>query len=272
VERIAHAVGETQLSDALRRVLAGISAYDPTAPDASAAASRGFAAVDSRGLLDQLAAVSSADLAGPFGEVILGPAAVGELTQRAAARVEYRKLADAAGDWGVPDPIRAAMAAWRFDLASPGIAAARRWLAERDALVSKIATAGLTTPSELRTRFVADGGGLDAQAELDAERAVVDSFIAQRKRAVAQPGLLDEVGMFAADDPARLLAEARSSFGQGDLQAAAETLDRLALQLDRAPANGAVRIASGIVLVVVIGLIVGRTARRRGGSHYTAAP
>jgi hypothetical protein len=272
IERIARAVGETHLSEALQRVVAGTSAYDAAAPDASAAAARGFAPLDSRGLLDQLAAVSPADLAGPFGEVILGPASAGELEQRAAARVDYRKLADAAGDWGVPDPIRAAMAAWRFDLARPGIAAATRWLAGRDALVSKVAGAGLTTPSELRARFVADGGGPDARAELHAERAVVDSYIAQRKRATAQSGPLDQVGMFGADDPARLLAEAKSSFGQGDLRAAAKALDLLALQLDRVPTNGAVRIASGAVLLGVIGLIVGRKARRRGGSHYTAAP
>jgi hypothetical protein len=272
VERITRAVGEAHLSEALRRVVAGMSAYDPAPPDPPAAAAHGFTPVDSRRMLDQLAAVSSADLVGQFGEAVLDPVAAGELASRTAARADYRKLSEAAGDWGIPDPIRAAMAAWRFDVARPAIAAAEAWLAARDTLLSRIARAGLTTPSELRARFAADGGGADARTELDAERAVVDSYIAQQKRAVAQGGPLDKVGMFAADDPSQLLAAAKSSFGRGDLRAAAEVLDRLALQLDRAPTNGVVRIASGVVLLLVIGLIVGRTVRRRGGSHYTAAP
>ena len=101
---------------------------------------------------------------------------------------------------------------------------------------------------------------------------MVDPYIELQKRARVQHGPLDAIGMFAADDPRQLLAEARTSFGQGDLRTAAETLDRLELQLNRAPTNGVVRIASAAVLLAVIGLLVGRTARRRGGSHYTAAP
>jgi len=272
VDRIAKAVGEAQLTEALRRVVAGLSAYDPASPEASTSNPPAYAPVDSRRLLDQLAAVSGADLAEPFGEAVLGASAGPELTQRATARAVARLLAASAGDWGVPDPIRAAMTAWRFDEARPAIAAAAAWLAQRDTLIAKIARAGLTAPSELRARFAADGGGPDAKAELDAEQAVVDPYVELQKRATGQRGPLDAIGMFAADDPLQLLAAARNSFGQGDLRAAAETLDRVALQLNRAPTNGVVRIASAAVLLTVIGLIVGRTARRRGGSHYTAAP
>jgi len=271
VDTTASAVGEAKLSEALRRIVAGLSAYDPASPDATNANAPAFAPVDSRRLLDQLAALSGVDLADRFGEAVLGPAAGPELTLRAAARAAYRRLAASAGDWGVPDLIRAAMTAWRFDEAGPAIAAAAAWLVERDALIAKISGAGLTTPSELRARFAADGGGADARAELDAERAVVDPYIELERRAIAPHGPLDAIGLFAADDPLQLLAEAKSSFGQGDLRTAAETLDRVTLQLNRAPTNGVVRIASAAVLLTVIGLIVGRTARRRGGSHYTAA-
>lgn len=271
VDRIALAVGEAQLSDALRRVVAGLSAYDPASPDAGSRNLPTYAPVDSRRLLDQLAAVSRADLAELFGEAVLGASAGPELTLRAAARVAYRKLAASAGDWGVPDPIQVAMAAWRFDEARPAIAAAAAWLVERNSLIAKIGGAGLAMPSELRARFATDGGGPDARAELDAERAVVDPYVELQKRATGQRGPLDAIGMFGADDPLQLLAAARNSFGQGDLRAAAETLDRVAMQLNRAPTNGVVRIASAAVLLTVIGLIVSRTARRRSVSHYTAA-
>ncbi|MEX0625759.1 MAG: hypothetical protein WD402_04365, partial [Chloroflexota bacterium] len=83
---------------------------------------------------------------------------------------------------------------------------------------------------------------------------------------------LEAIGLFLADDPARLLAEAAGSFGTGDLLAAAAALDRLELQMNRAPSDGAVRLAAAGVLLALLGLGVSVTLRRRSGSHYTAAP
>ncbi len=272
VDRIATAVGEAQLGKALRRVIAGASAYDPIDPDLAATSGLRFAPVDTRRFLDQLTAVSGVDLAGIFGEVAFGSAADVELAKRAAARADLGRLTARAGDWGAPDPIRAAMAGWRFDDARQGIVEAAGWLAKRDALLARIARAGLTTPDRLRGRFTVGGGGQDARAELDAERVVVDAYVGLQERAMAPRGPLETIGLFAAGDPRQLLREAAMSFSQGDLQTAVQALDRLAVQLNQAPTNGAVRIASAAVLLAVIALFVGRTAGRPRGTHYTAAP
>ncbi len=272
IDRIATAVGEAALAKALRRVIAGLSAYDPIGPDLGVPTGLRFAPVDTRRLLDQLAAASGVDFVGMFGEVAFGPAGEVELAKRATARADLGRLIALSGDWGAPDPIRAAMAGWRFDEARQGIVKAAEWLMNRAALVAKAARAGLTTPNRLRDRYTVGGGGQDARAELDAERVVVDAYLRLQQRAMAPRAPLEAIGLFAAADPRQLLGEAATSFSQGDLQAAVQALDRMAVQLDRAPTNGAVRIASAVVLVAVIGLFVIRTAGRPRGTHYTAAP
>lgn len=272
VDRIARDIGEARLTDALRRVVAGLSAYEPALPDPLPASERQFAPVDTRRLIDQLAAASGIDLADRFAPEVLGPEAAPELADRATARSEYQRLAAAGGDWGVPDPIQADMGAWRFAEARVAIAEAVAWLVERDALIAKIAKAGLTTPNELRSRFAVDGGGAKARSELAAERAVVDPYLELRRRADTPRGPLEAIGLLAAVDPRQLLAEAATRFGDGDLRTAVAVLDRAELQLDHAAANGLVRLASAIVLLAVIALLVSRTTRHRGGSHYTAGP
>lgn len=271
VNVIAGALGETHLATVLQRIVAGVSAYDPLEPVAVDAGGRPFAPVDTRRLLDQMTAVGSVDLGDLFVNVALGQDAALEMAERGIARDEYQALVGAAGDWGAPDPIRAAMAAWRFDEARSAIAEASAWLAKRDALIARVAAAGLVTPDRLRDRFVVAGGGPDARAELEAERAVVDAYLDVRELAAGASGPLDRIGLFAGDDPRRLLADAGASFAAGDLRAAAATLDQLELQLNRAAADGAVRLASGAVLAALIGLGVGVSIRRRRGSHYTAA-
>ena len=126
-------------------------------------------------------------------------------------------------------------------------------------------------PDRLRDRYLAAGGGAEASAELEAEEALVDAYAAMQKRTQAGRAPLEAVGLLLADDPKRLLAEAADQFAQGDLRASAGALDRLALQLDRAPSDGAVRLAAAVVLLALLGLGVGVTLRRRSGSHYTAA-
>ena len=201
---------------------------------------------------------------------MLGSGAGPELRQRHLARDGYEDLLRLAGDWGAPDPIRNAMATWRFDDARAAMEVASAWLVERDALIAKVARAGLTTPDQLRQRFAAVGGGADAQAELAAE-------VRGGGRLPRGPGARRGHAGSARDDralrrrrSAELLAQAGTDFAQGDLQAAAETLDAAEVQLNRAPTNGVVRIASAVVLLAVLVLLWSLTARRRGGSHYTA--
>jgi hypothetical protein len=270
VDRIASAVGEDRLVLALRRVAAGLSAYDPTEPDGEGADGRPFPAADTPRLLDQLAAVSSVDVADLFREGAFGPDAAVELGQRDAARAAYGHLLAAAGDWGAPDPVRAAMSEWRFDDAQTAITEASAWLTERDALIAKADAAGLVAPDRLRDRYLVTGGGREASAELEAENALVNAYAAIQERAFGIRAPLEAIGLLLADDPRQLLAESADSFGEGNLRAAAAAIDRLELQLNRAPSDGAVRLAAGIVLLALVGLGITVALRRRSGSHYTA--
>jgi hypothetical protein len=270
VDRIATTVGEAQLRGALTRVVAGLSAYDPVDAEPVSVDGRPYPAVDTRRLLDQLAAVSELDLSDLFAETALGPGAAGELAEREAARAVYADLLREAGDWGAPDPLRRAMSEWGFDEARAGIKSASAWLVEREALISACEAAGLVPPRRLRERYAAGGGDADATAELHAEQALVDAFAALQTRAAAPRGALDAVGLIGSDEPKAMLAEAAGAFGDGDLGDAAETLDRLELTLNRAPADGAVRLAGVTVVVVLVGLGTGVALRRRSGSHYTA--
>jgi len=271
VDRISAAVGEPALASALRRIAAGLSAYDPAQPDAEATDGRPYPPADTRHLLDQLSAVSTVDVTDLFREAAFGPDAAAELSQREAARAAYGSLLAAAGDWGAPSPVRAAMGEWRFEEAEAAITLASTWLTERDALIARAEAAGLVAPDRLRDRYVVSGGGPEAAAELDAETALVGAYSAVRTRTLAPRAPLDAIGLLLADDPRRLLAEAAESFGQGDLRGAAGTLDRLALQLDQASSDGAVRLAAGVVLLALVALATAVALRRRSGSHYTAA-
>jgi hypothetical protein len=271
VDRIATIVGEAHLAEALARIAAGLSAYDPIDPDAISSDGRLHPAVDTRRLLDQLAAVSNADVAELFREWAFGPEGAAELEQRKAARDAYRGLLTDAGHWGAPDAVRSAMSDWDFEAAQAGITDASAWLEDRDALIAECAAAGLVPPDRLRARYLADGGGAEASAELEAEQALVGAYVQVQTRAQAPRGALEAVGLFLADDPGTLLTEASASFGQGDLRAAADALDRLELALNRATSDGVVRLAGVAVLLALLGLGAGVTLRRRAGSHYTAA-
>ena len=271
VDQIATSVGEAHLREALVRVVAGVSAYDPFEPDGVATDGRPYPPVDTRRLLDQLAAVSDADVSDLFGETAFGAAVATELTQRGAAREAYARIVLDAGDWGAPDPVRAAMSEWSFDVALARIGEAAAWLDERDALVAACAAVGLVPPDRLREHYLAGGGGPDASAELEAERALVDAFAGMRARVTAPRDPLEAIGLFLAADPVALLAEAGDSFERGNLRAAADSLDRIELELNRAPSDGAVRLAGIAVVLALLGLGAGVTLRRRSASHYTAA-
>ena len=271
VDQIATSVGAAHLREALVRVVAGVSAYDPIEPDGVATDGRPYPPVDTRRLLDQLAAVSDADVSDLFGETAFGAAAAAELTRRGAAREAYARIVGDAGDWGAPDPVRAAMSEWSFDVALARIGEAAAWLDERDALVAACAVVGLVPPDRLRERYVAGGGGPEAVAELEAERALVDAFAGMRARVTAPRDPLEAVGLFLAADPVALLAEAGDSFERGDLRAAADCSTESSSSSTVRPRTAQSASPGWRSCLPLLGLGVGVTFRRRSASHYTAA-
>lgn len=269
---LAASVGPDALRAALQRIVAGRSAYDRLTEVEPEPGAVPVLPVDARRLLDHLEAVADVDLAPAFAERVFSPAAAAELADRAAARTAYDELLVAAEDWGAPLTVTGPMADWDFEAAEMAIDEATAWLAERDALVSAIGAAGLTTPSRLRDRYAEFGGGPEADTELSAERAVVDAYQAALDASVEERGIIKRIGLLGDPDPSAVLVRAHGAFGQGDLDAAlAETQHAQAL-LDGAQTAGVVRLASvALVLAVGLGVALWLVRRRRAESDAATA-
>jgi hypothetical protein len=266
IDQAARLAGEGNLRRALARGVEGRSAYDPATPTGSASGPPSTP-IDSRRLLDQLSEQSGIDLGDLFAARVFAPGAAQELDQRAVARLAYRALLDQAGDWGAPEAIRVAMSSWTFDDALRQLGDARRWMTERDQLLHSLDQVGLTPPDRLRDRYLADGGGPGALAELDAERAVVEAFATAEQRAGGSRGLVERIGLFATDDGPRMLADARTAFVAGDLRTASELVAAVEHRLDGAFGDGLLRVGVALLLLAVLAVV----GRRRRRTHYTAA-
>jgi hypothetical protein len=270
VDQIASSLGEENLRKVLADIEAGLSAYDPAGAQPADAGS--FPPVDSRRFLDQLAKVSSVDPADGFGSTVFPAEAASELRARATQRQALAALGAAAGDWGVPIPVRQAMAEWRFDDAQAAIEEAMAWLAQRNELQAAIGRAGLAAPDRLALQWQSDGGGPAARGELDAERAVVSAYQVAVDRSTSGRGILQQIGLLGGDDPAALLQRAASSFAAGDLSEATASISRAMARLDSATVDGIVRAASAVLVGVVMVVLTIRPRRSARPTDYTAAP
>ncbi len=271
-ERLAKAVGPDQLRLAWRRIAGGVGAYEPIADEPPQPTGQPVTPVDSRRLLDQLEAVSGADLANEFGTTVFDDAAASELLLRAAAREANAGLLAAAGDWGSPVPVIADLSAWRFDVAQVEIAQALTWLAERDELLAAIERAGLASPDRLRDRYRTSGGGADAQDELRAESAVVAGYGEVRATLSRSPSVIERVGLLGGTEPSEHLAMAATLFAEGDLRGAAEEVEAVRTRLDGAATDGLVRLVSALAVLAVLLALAIAVARRRRAKGYTARP
>jgi hypothetical protein len=273
-ERLEEAVGADAMRLAWRRFAAGLDGYAPADVPLSPISGLPGVAADSRHLLDQLAAVSDADVAEPFRDRVLDRASAELLPARSRARAAAEELAALAGDWGLPDPVRLALAGWRFDDAQAAIAEATSWLADRDALLIEMDAVGLEAPRRLRDEYRTGGGTSAARAELDAEREVVSGYAEARRLETAPRSPVDQVGLLGQEDPGATLDEARLAFAEGDLVGARELVQSALDRLQQAGRDGLIRLVS--LIAVAVALVFGMVwlARRRGAvrsARYTAA-
>ncbi len=267
--RSAH--GDDALKTVLGRVAASLDPYapadlDPPADDGTPP----HAPLTSRAFLDHLEAVSGADLAGRFRDRVLGAADVALLEPRTAARVAFAGLIAAAEGWGAPDPARAAMTEWRFDEVQPMIVDALAWLAARDVLLGEMEDAGLSAPDRLQQAYRSFGGGVEAHDELEAQRAVVQSYAATADDVNAQRPFLARVGLIGGPDPAQRLQLANGRFADGDLRGAVEAITEAQSILTSAETSGLIRLVSAILVMLILGALAVLLLRRR--STYTARP
>jgi hypothetical protein len=275
-DALAKAVGADTLRLAWQRTAAGMDGYQPVEDEPPpSTAGQPIAPTDSRHLHDQLEAVSGVDLTSIFKTSVYDRATNELLSARTHARGEFVALVQRARAWAAPDPVRLAMAGWRFDDAEVAIAEATQWLVDRDALMNDIQVAGLTAPQRLRDEYQTGGGTPAARTELEAEAAVVGSYADALALASAERSPVEEVGLLGGDEPADVLAEAKVAFAQGDLIGAAELSSGALDRLQRADQDGLVRVASAAIVLVallVLAMSLARRRRRARGSGYTARP
>ncbi|MDQ5839675.1 MAG: hypothetical protein M3537_00655 [Chloroflexota bacterium] len=270
----AQMAGEDDFRLALRRMASGLDGYDPvTAEAAGSPAAPGAGAVDSRGYLDHLDAVTDEPVVAALAATVLGAGADAELTAREAARTAFYALLEAAADWGDPDPVREAMVEWRFADAQAEIAAAGEWLVERNRLLAEIEDADLAAPDRLAAAYRTHGGGTLAWAEIDAERAIVTAHAGAASRIAEGLDPFARVGMLIGPGPEERLAAAATAFAAGDLRAAADRLASLNQDLNTATAAGLVRILGLIVAAGSAAVVLSVAIRRRRvATDYTPDP
>lgn len=271
-DEAARMAGEAGFQQALNQMAAGRDGYDPLTAEASDDAAAA-APADSHAYLDHLDAVTEEPVVEALAARILGAGTDELLVARASARTAYQSLLDLAGEWGDPDPVRAAMVEWRFPDAEAEIAVAAEWVIERNRLLFLIEQGGLTVPDRLLAAYRTHGGRDPAWAEIDAERAVVTAHgdVADRIAAGLDP--IQRVGLLPGPSAEEQLAAAGTEFAGGDLRAAADQLASLDRDLGTATAGGLVRIVGVIVAVGAAALGVGYALRRRRTTtDYTPQP
>jgi len=271
IAELRSAVGDDALRTVLGRVAASIDPYagaDIEPPTDGGTPPQ--VPLTSRGFLDHLEAVSGADLAGRFRERVLSPADVGLLEARVAARTAFAELVTAADGWDAPDPVRAAMTDWRFAEALPMIADALAWLVARDGLLREMEAAGLSAPDRLQQAYRSFGGGVEAQDELEAQRAVVRSYAMTADDVNGVRSLLERLGLIGGPDPAQRLQVANGRFADGDLRGAVEAITEAQGMLASAETGGLIRLVSSILVVLILAALAVLLLRRR--ASYTAPP
>ena len=266
-------VGADVMRTVLSRVASSVGPYAPAEiagdPPASDGAAAPQAPLTSRSFLDQLETVSGADLGGRFAERVFTETDAALLGPRAAARAEFDELVATADGWGAPDPVRVAMAAWRFDDASALMREAASWLEERDSLLVEMKRVGLSAPPRLRQAYTSWGGGDEAHAELDRQRAVVESYAATAAEVNGSRSFLERAGLIGGPDPGGQLTVANGRFADGDLRGAAEAINEAQRILGSAETGGIVRLVSAGLIVVILAVLAVLLFRRR--ASYTAA-
>lgn len=267
----AEMAGDDAIRLALTRIVAGLDGYDPLSEVADPDSGEPGVAVDSRRYLDHLGAVTAAPVVEALAGAVLGDATQAELAARAEARTEYDALLVAAGDWGAPDPVRAAMVEWLFADARAAIPTAAEWLVGRDVLLREITDAGLVAPDRLGAAYRLHGGGAEAWAEIEAERAIVQAHAAVAATIGTGLGPMARIGLWGGPSPEERLAAATTAFAGGDLRAAADLLADLDRDLTTATAVGLVRLLSAVV-VLASAILIGVIAIRRRRAASTTLP
>ena len=273
INALEETVGIEAIRTVLARVAASLGPYQPSEvkpeplPDGVAAPA---AALTTRAFLDHLETVSGADLTERFAEQVLTEGDIALLPPREEAREQFAALVDQGGSWGAPDSVLGAMTAWEFGEAQTQMEAAAAWLDRRDDLLDRMERAGLSAPERLQQAYRSYGGGPEAVAELEAEQAVVDAYLAAADEVNAERSFIERIGLIGGPDPDVELNRANGRFADGDLRGAIDAVSEAQRIVAAAEMGGIVRIVSAVLVAILLLALAVVLVRRR--ASYTARP
>ena len=267
---VANLVADRTDVDGLRRVWRAADAnemsYQPASLAVDARPETGIDAsqADWQRLLDLLEERTDGAYDDIWREWIVDDSEAPLLDQRATARAAYAATVSRAGDWAVPRDLRFALGAWRFDEVAADLATAGEVLDQRTEIATHAAALDLR-PSDALQRAFEGGAGLDAaQAAGTAELATLDALARADAQLADAPSALETIGLIGSD-PAALVAQARTTYESGDLEAADTVLADAQRQRSGADTAGRLRvgIAGGAVLGIDLLAMAAMAARRR---------
>ena len=273
IDALEETVGVEAIRTVLARVAASLGPYQPSEvkpeplPDGVAAPAT---ALTTRAFLDHLETVSGADLTERFAEQVLTEGDIALLPAREEAREQFAALVEQGGSWGAPDSVLGAMTAWEFAEAQTQMEAAAAWLDRRDDLLDRMERAGLSAPERLQQAYRSYGGGPEAVAELEAEQAVVDAYLATAAEVNAERSFIERIGLIGGPDPDVELNRANGRFADGDLRGAIDAVSEAQRIVAAAEMGGIVRIVSAVLVAILLLSLAVVLVRRR--SSYTARP
>jgi hypothetical protein len=212
---------------------------------------------DWRGLLDLLEEHTDATYDDLWREWVIRPDDGALLSTRTSARERYEDVVEQAGAWSLPRPIRDAMRAWRFQIATDLLDEAAAVLDQREAVAEAAADAGLTPPTTLETAFEGDDGFEDARLEAAAQLEAIDRYVAATESRPVDPGPIVQLGLWEADPESDLVAAA-GAYAAGNLPASAAAADSARQTWETAAEVGQGRaiLIGAIVIAVLLGLLL----------------
>jgi hypothetical protein len=266
---IADRVGIGALRETWQDAAAGRPAYQPEAAmtgtsedpgTGRAALETGADPPDWRALLDLLEANADPSAAAGLERLwrrwVVRPEDEALLEARTEARLAYEAAVDEAAPWLLPRSIRDAMRAWQFDAALEIVSDARDVLQLRERVGTAAGAAGLTGPDAIRPLFEA----YDSLEEAGAE--ALDRIRAAAAVRIAEPGIMDRVGLIGVDPEARLAA-ARAAFEAGDQDTALAEAAAAEVEWSSVPDVARGRLTSATLLTVAVLLLAWLVAQRR---------
>ena len=173
------------------------------------------------------------------------------------------------GDWQLPQAVRDAMRAWRFEQATTLLDDAAAVLDQRATIATGAVASGLTVPASLQAAFESPDGFASAKLQAATETEAIHRYDAAVAARPATTDLLQAVGLWGTT-PAADLDQARARFASGDLAGSASAASSAASAWIGAEDVGRGRLVSlGLLaLAAVLAMIlfgVWLRGRRRAG-------